>query len=428
MGYIKKLKENELIGGISDTDVYPITASSAVYHNGASLDKVIGDIKEGMTPLSIVNKNAVLEYGKKSIIATVDNDIEITVTMPESTKANVVNKNETLEFENTKTIAVIDNIPITVTLPRADNVTMESKSTTLDYGNTYDIAKVNINGEDKTISVTMPEPVPVNVVDRKATFNYGETAEIATINDIPITITMPKEYIPDTLFISVSNWSEFIKAYNEYNSVNGTKSTKANVELSFTDDITVGSAKTLNLTNFVIHGHYHKWINNYTTTLTGTYAKFEGVYFQQGNFTSLKLFNLDGETSSSSEYNFERCRFRDFFEGSTITLMSLNNNTARSTHVVIISCKFANGSVSGNNCTMLFDVSGTCEDNNATSVTITNTLNGNKSVECYKFAITNNGISSNLGNNDNLVYDNSMTYNSSYKMPNYYRNISIARS
>lgn len=415
MGYIKKLKENELIGGISDTDVYPITASSAVYHNGASLDKVIDDIKEGMTPSSIVNKNAVLEYGQKSTIATVDNDVEITVTMPESTKANVVNKNETLAFEDTKTIAVIDNVPITVTLPRADNVTMESKSTTLDYGNTYDIAKVNINGAEKTISITMPEPVPVNVVDKKATFNYGETAEIATINDTPITITMPNEYIPDTVFVSVRNWTEFCNAYDKY------KNSGKNIELSFIDDITVGSAKEFNLTNFVIHGHYHKWINNYTTTLTGTYGKFEDVYFTQGSTSSRKLFSLEGKSGESAEYNFNRCRFTDFFKGDSITLMSLNGN-GRYVHCVVTMCKFNNGgNTTANQCVIDFNKS-SASANYHISLSIINSMNSIRNVECYKF-----GMSGTFNEYDYLIYDNSMTYSGSTK-PTNSRNISIARS
>ena len=42
MGKIKKILENELLGGTQSTDVYPVTSTKAVYNeNNESLDDII---------------------------------------------------------------------------------------------------------------------------------------------------------------------------------------------------------------------------------------------------------------------------------------------------------------------------------------------------------------------------------------------------
>ena len=46
MGKIKKILENELIGGTQSTDVYPVTSTKAVYNeNNESLDDIINSIQ-----------------------------------------------------------------------------------------------------------------------------------------------------------------------------------------------------------------------------------------------------------------------------------------------------------------------------------------------------------------------------------------------
>ena len=50
MGKIKKILENELVGGTQTTDVYPVTSVKAVYDdNNKRLDNIIKDIY-GSTP------------------------------------------------------------------------------------------------------------------------------------------------------------------------------------------------------------------------------------------------------------------------------------------------------------------------------------------------------------------------------------------
>ena len=47
MGKIKKILENELVGGTQTTDVYPVTSTKAVYdENNKRLDNIIKELEE----------------------------------------------------------------------------------------------------------------------------------------------------------------------------------------------------------------------------------------------------------------------------------------------------------------------------------------------------------------------------------------------
>ena len=161
MGYIKRLKENELVGGTSETFVYPITASTAVYHDGRPLDEVITDMNVSNLPPVVNNLDTTLAYGERSVVAMID-ETEITVTMPsepeipEPEPISVVQVNPNLEFGETRTIAQVDgnNIDVTLpTLPAAENVEVEDKNVVLQYNTTSTIAKIG----DTDIHVTLPE-------------------------------------------------------------------------------------------------------------------------------------------------------------------------------------------------------------------------------------------------------------------------------
>ena len=53
MGKIKKILENELVGGTQSTDIYPVTSVKAVYdENNKRLDNVIKEIYSS-TPIAV---------------------------------------------------------------------------------------------------------------------------------------------------------------------------------------------------------------------------------------------------------------------------------------------------------------------------------------------------------------------------------------
>lgn len=184
MGYIKRLKENELVGGTSETFVYPITATTAVYHDGEPLSDVITRMDIANMPTVVNNQDVTLQYGEKSIVAVVGEQ-EITVTMPpepeipEPEPLSVINGNPQLEYGQQSTVATIDGKNITVTMPSApqqETVTVENKNANLQYGSTATVA--TIDGVD--INVSLPEPpvseVSVDAIDIDV-FSWGTLDE-----------------------------------------------------------------------------------------------------------------------------------------------------------------------------------------------------------------------------------------------------------
>lgn len=184
MGYIKRLKDNELVGGTSETFVYPITATTAVYHDGEPLSDVITRMDVNNMPPLISNEDVTLQYGEKSTIAYI-NEQEITVTMPpepeipEPDPVNVINYNPQLAFGQEATIGQIEGTNLTVKMPSApqsESVDIENKNANLQYGSTSTIA--TIGGVD--INVSLPEPpaseVSIDAIDIDV-FSWGTNDE-----------------------------------------------------------------------------------------------------------------------------------------------------------------------------------------------------------------------------------------------------------
>ena len=64
MGKIKKILENELVGGTQSTDVYPVTSTKAVYdENNVRLDTILKPAtKEATGLMSSEDKNKIDNY------------------------------------------------------------------------------------------------------------------------------------------------------------------------------------------------------------------------------------------------------------------------------------------------------------------------------------------------------------------------------
>ena len=63
MGKIKKILENELVGGTQTIDVYPVTSTKAVYdENNKRLDNTLSELKsEAIYDVSTHNNGAVFD-------------------------------------------------------------------------------------------------------------------------------------------------------------------------------------------------------------------------------------------------------------------------------------------------------------------------------------------------------------------------------
>ena len=157
-----------------------------------------GKIIATKADLNIENKQAKLNYGQTTTVATIG-DTNITVEMPEASNSGesitVENKQAKLNYGQTTTIATIDNTNITVEMPEALNaegdIIVENKQAKLNYGQTTTIATIG----DTNITVEMPEASSVEnitVENKQAKLNYGQTTTIATIDNTNITVEMPE--------------------------------------------------------------------------------------------------------------------------------------------------------------------------------------------------------------------------------------------
>ena len=251
MGYIKRLKDNELVGGTSETFVYPITATTAVYHDGEPLSDVITRMDVSNMPPLISNEDVTLQYGEKSTIAYI-NEQEITVTMPpepevpEPDPVNVVNYNPQLEFGQQAVIGQIEGTDLTVKMPSApqsESVNVENKNANLQYGSTATIA--TIDGID--INVSLPEPpaseVSVDAIDIDV-FSWG------TLDD----------YVNWSLKERPANGYSFLYAVGlslHYGGSGVFTRIHFRADFNVETDFEQGQLKAIDTSNCEIYGHSH---------------------------------------------------------------------------------------------------------------------------------------------------------------------------
>ena len=118
MGFVVRLKRNQLVGGTNNDEIYPITATNAVYREGGK------NLEEILSELGSSSNRKVVE----DITYTKPN-LNITYTTNESTSipigVDVDNKEAQLAFGQTSTIATIGDTDVTITMPEAPSVTID---------------------------------------------------------------------------------------------------------------------------------------------------------------------------------------------------------------------------------------------------------------------------------------------------------------
>lgn len=180
------------------------------------------------------------------------------------------------------------------------------------------------------------------VVDTNGTqthIKYGyfykkESDKIVLINKEPVKDSVAVD-------VNVSTWSEFVVAVRN--------SARITTRIHLISNITVTSVETLDMSNCMVYGHYHKWIvNNITTILSGTYAYFNDVWIQGANngAASTKIFTLQGQSSSSCTYIFDNCRIYNFLEVDNAAFIGVNSASSSSIHIILHLCS-VNGESDG---------------------------------------------------------------------------------
>lgn len=217
-------------------------------------------------------------------------------------------------------------------------------------------------------------------------------------------VLVNKEPVKDSVAVdvNVSTWSEFVVAVRN--------SARITTRIHLISNITVTSVETLDMSNCMVYGHYHKWIvNNITTILSGTYAYFNDVWIQGANngAASTKIFTLQGQSSSSCTYIFDNCRIYNFLEVGNAAFIGVNSASSSSIHIILHLCS-VNGESDGISNRVLQIQNG----GNGYGVTlkVINLIHNNTSYESNKV-----GIIGSQNIIDSFYGDGSVEYSSTYK-------------
>ena len=217
-------------------------------------------------------------------------------------------------------------------------------------------------------------------------------------------VLVNKEPVKDSVAVdvNVSTWSEFVTAVRN--------SARITTRIHIISNITVTSVETLDMSNCMVYGHYHKWIvNNKTTILSGTYAYFNDVWIQGANngAASTKIFTLQGQSSSSCTYIFDNCRIYNFLEVGNAAFIGVNSASSSSIHIILHLCS-VNGESDGISNRVLQIQNG----GNGYGVTlkVINLIHNNTSYESNKV-----GIIGSQNIIDSFYGDGSVEYSSTYK-------------
>lgn len=193
MGFVVRLKRNQLVGGTNNDEIYPITATNAVYREGGK------NLEEILSELGSSSNRKVVE----DITYTKPN-LNITYTTNESTSipigVDVDNKEAQLAFGQTSTIATIGDTDVTITMPEAPSVTIDlpeisaidvnvTKWGTLqDYKYWFDSSISEPNNRDSLL-YAIGMSLKINPTTRMRDFGDGGTGcftRIHILNDITI--------------------------------------------------------------------------------------------------------------------------------------------------------------------------------------------------------------------------------------------------
>ena len=94
MGKVVRLKENQLVGGNSETPVYPITATNAVYREGSNktLESILDDLQRDLQPIHPNNGKLTIKQGQDVLGEfTADQDSNTVINIPEQESQEIKN-------------------------------------------------------------------------------------------------------------------------------------------------------------------------------------------------------------------------------------------------------------------------------------------------------------------------------------------------
>ena len=138
MGYVVRLKRNQLVGGNNNDEIYPITSTNAVYRGGKNLEDILDELGRDIDSKKVIE----VSYNKStnSINVTYSNGDVDNYTLTDCVK-DVSFNNSTLTFTKT------DGTETSITIQKPNNGTLSLKKGSTIVNFTAD------SSEDKTVNI-----------------------------------------------------------------------------------------------------------------------------------------------------------------------------------------------------------------------------------------------------------------------------------
>lgn len=328
MGYVLRLKRNQLVGGNNNDEIYPITATNAVYREGGkNLEEILNELGNSANGKKVTS----VSYSKQ------DNSMQVNYSNGDVNNYTLPNCVEAVTFDSEQLIFTkIDGTETTVTIPK-----------------------------------------PITIIDKDATLNYSQRTNIATIGGTDIHVTLPDKPTYDVKIefydISVSNELEFFRAVaiswgypvsniSRITNCSNTSlvtslysgGTAINVRIHLTADISIESCHTYNLQYCqTINGNSYKISFKNTITLKGRGCNFEKVKFSFNCSGSVYAFSMDSDLGAHSKYYFNMCQFAGcmmypYSGNNTGFVKFAAKNSSTSNSLYLTACSFnANNDIRG---------------------------------------------------------------------------------
>lgn len=313
MGKIKKLLENELIGGTQNTDIYPVTSTKAVYNSkNENLDKVVHDIANiiNIDTIAPISGRYYTSSEARNAVPTEYRSIGLIITYKVDSKSSI-----TEQFTGTATTDWSNDNNWTT-------INTDSNSKILQWSNDTSTTRNQVNIKDRKLGMEISYLHP----------NEGWVTEQFIGNSLS-----NSEWEKDYKWKRIVKF-DFINGFNNFYSLlnngiyNNSESKirikisesneEGNFNISFSRNVAHNDDTKIRVMDKTINmGH------SYSYTCDTKFTKQDTVYIYAGTSVRLQISltpYLPATTSDSQIYSFICILFWDSFEGKWIIIDSNN--------------------------------------------------------------------------------------------------------
>lgn len=187
MGYVVRLKRNQLVGGNNSDDIYPITATNAVYRGNKSLEEILDEMSSSKEKKVVedILYSETSNRGTLTIKYTDNSSKEIVINFPESstpiTPTSTLYPIITTEFDSTNNVNIIK-----FTNNLSDKISFLHLKPIVKNKNVYIPVKLMVDDSVETIDMMTNLPYSTSKSDLYHNFSWSECNVGVTIDSSDI--------------------------------------------------------------------------------------------------------------------------------------------------------------------------------------------------------------------------------------------------